>query len=609
MTGLNAKTGNYPGVTVARYEGRFEHARQVITIEDLPGTYSLDPISPDEMVVRDTLDLDLAGVDHPDAVLATLDATNLRRSLGLVAQALNTGYRVAVAVTFMDELARRSGSLDLDALRQALSIPVVRVTKGDKTDVENLKKIFLHIDLWARPPFPPSLDPDELNSWIDSIVERCGYKLPERDATTDKVDRFLLHPLWGTLVFFGVVFLLFQAVFTLAAPFQGWIEDFFGWCGDLVTKHLDGWFGDFLSQAIIGGVGGVLVFIPQIAILFVCIVLLEGSGYMTRAAFMLDRVMGRFGMEGRSFMALLSSLACTVPGVMATRSLPSARQRLATIMAAPLMTCSARLPVYLMLVGMLVPEKKLWIFSFQGIALFALYLFGAILAMVTGWLFAKIGGRNAPREPFYMELPPYRFPKLRTMLISVWQNCWDFIRRVSSIILAVTIGVFLLINLPVHSEEQMSVAGVDLDDDVAVAQYQIDNSAAAVLGKAVEPIFEPLGYDWRLNVGVLASLAARESFVATLGQIAAAEDPENPAQALESWTYQDGPRDGEKVFNPATIASLLVFFSIALQCFATLGAIRRETGTWKWALIAYLYMFVLAWVLALAANQITLALV
>jgi len=450
-----------------------------------------------------------------------------------------------------------------------------------------------------------------VTGWGDSVLEAADYPLPGIDKRTHRIDSLVLHPVLGTAIFLLTMFAFFQTIFTVAAPLQDYVETFFGWLGGLVADNVRiGWLSDFLSQAVIGGVGSVLVFVPQIALLFVLIALLEGTGYLARAAFLMDRVMARAGLEGRAFVALLSSFACAIPGIMATRSLPSAKDRLATMMGAPLMTCSARLPVYILLVSLLLPsEARVGWFNARGVVMFALYLFGALSAMVTAALFKKFTSRTGPMLPFYMEMPPYQVPRLRNVGAEVWTATSAFLRKVTSIILATTVVLWVLLNLPMRSEAEMTAAGVDTGDDAAVASYVIDHSYAASVGKAVEPVFAPLGFDWRINIGILSSLAAREVFVATLGQVAAAENPEEPAKALQSMTVQDGPDKGRTLFDAPTIAALLVFFMYALQCMSTVAVLRRESGSWKWPALAFGYMFVLAWVLAFATRAVVAGLV
>lgn len=607
LTGLRAKTGNYPGVTVSRFVGTSRTGRHRHVIEDLPGTYSLEPISPDEQITVDVLDGRLEGADRPDALLVVVDATTLRRSLGFLAQVLARGLPTCVVVTFTDELARRQGRVDVDAFAQALGVPVLPVVGHRGLGIAQLREQLTTWRTWQAPAVAPPTDPGEQDAWAESVLAFADYRPPERHRVTRRVDAVLLHPLWGTVVFFTVMALFFQTVFTLAAPMQGRVETLFAWLSGQVHTHVGNpWLSGLLGDALIGGVGGVLVFVPQIVLLFLLLALLEGVGYLARAAFLMDRVMARFGLEGRAFVALLSSFACAIPGILATRTLPSAKDRLATMMAAPLMTCSARLPVYVLLIGLLVdPSATLGPFGAQGLVMFGLYLLGAVSAMLAAWSFKKLGDRHGQPVPFFMELPPYRLPAPGAVLAAMWSSAHAFLRKCSTVIVATSVVLWLLLNLPLHGDAQQRAAGVDTTDSVAVSAYTVDHSYAAGLGRLVAPVFDPLGFDWRINVGVLSAQGARETFVATLGQVAAAEDPEAPDQALQAMTYPDGPRAGEPVFTAPTIAALLVYFVYALQCMATVAVLRRETGTWRWPLIAFTYLTVLAWLMAYLARTVT----
>ena len=607
LTGLRAKTGNYPGVTVSRFVGTSRTGRHRHVIEDLPGTYSLEPISPDEQITVDVLDGRLEGADRPDALLVVVDATTLRRSLGFLAQVLARGLPTCVVVTFTDELARRQGRVDVDAFAQALGVPVLPVVGHRGLGIAQLREQLTTWRTWQAPAVAPPTDPGEQDAWAESVLAFADYRPPERHRVTRRVDAVLLHPLWGTVVFFAVMALFFQTVFTLAAPMQGRVETLFAWLSGQVHTHVGNpWLSGLLGDALIGGVGGVLVFVPQIVLLFLLLALLEGVGYLARAAFLMDRVMARFGLEGRAFVALLSSFACAIPGILATRTLPSAKDRLATMMAAPLMTCSARLPVYVLLIGLLVdPSATLGPFGAQGLVMFGLYLLGAVSAMLAAWAFKRLGDRHGQPVPFFMELPPYRLPAPGAVLAAMWSSAHAFLRKCSTVIVATSVVLWLLLNLPLHGDAQQRAAGVDTTDSVAVSASTVDHSYAAGLGRLVAPVFDPLGFDWRINVGVLSAQGARETFVATLGQVAAAEDPEAPDQALQAMTYPDGPRAGEPVFTAPTIAALLVYFVYALQCMATVAVLRRETGTWRWPLIAFTYLTVLAWLMAYLARTVT----
>jgi ferrous iron transport protein B len=605
LTGLRSKTGNYPGVTVARHVGRCAVGDAEFLLEDLPGTYSLEPISADEQIVADVLEGRLDGVEVPDALLAVVDATTLRRGLVFLSQILQLGHPVCCVVTFTDELFSRHGDLDVERLGRALGVPVVAVLANRPGHLAPLRDLLPSYAEWPMPAVAPPTAPAELDAWIGSVLTAAHYRSPERHRTTQAVDRVLLHPVLGALIFFAVMFTFFQVIFTVAAPLQGYVAAFFDRLSALVDDHVDSpVLAGFLGDALIGGLGGVLVFLPQIMLLFLLISLLEGVGYLSRAAFLMDRLLAGFGLEGRAFVALLSSFACAVPGIMATRTLPAAKERIATMMGAPLMTCSARLPVYVLLIGILVPSSaRLGPFTAQGVVMFGLYLLGAVSAMAAAWVFRRIAERGHPTLPFYLEMPPYRMPTVRAVLVSVWDAARAFLRKVTTIILLTTVVLWVLLNLPAQSVQELTAAGVDPDDHDAVAAYTLDHSYAAAVGRSVEPLFAPLGFDWRINVAVLASLSARETFVATLGQMAAAESPDDP-DAVADMRFTDGPHEGELVLTPPTLAALLVFFVYALQCMSTIAIMRREGGSWRWPAIAFSYMFVLAWTMGWLAHTV-----
>lgn len=606
LTGLRARTGNYPGVTVARYvgTGRFhcaDHGVHTFTVEDLPGAYSLHPVSPDEQVVSDLLHDRLPGVPAPDALAVVVDVTVLERSLSLVAQVLALDRPTLVILTMIDELAGRGGHLDTDAFAAALGVPVVGVVANRGKAFEPLRALLVAPQSWARTPVPPPLDDAEFASWVASVLEAGRYRMPEPDRRSAQIDRVLLHPVFGSLVFVAVMFLLFQVIFTVAAPLQDLIEQLFGRLGPAVGDHIpNAALSGLISGGVIGGVGAVLVFIPQIVLMFLLIALLENVGYMARAAFLVDRIMATTGLEGRAFVAMLSSMACAVPGIMATRTLPSSRDRIATAMAAPLMTCSARLPVYILLIGLLVdPAARLGPLSVQGVAMFGLYLLGGASAMFTAWLFKSVVLRG-DLLPFYMEIPPYRFPSAKSVALTVWDSAKAFLRKAGTIILGTSIVLWFLLNLPPRTGE---VTGMD---PIAAAAHVVDNSFAASLGKFLEPLFAPLGFDWRICVGLIGALAAREVFVATMGQIFASGDPGSPLDAVQAAVFTSGPKHGELLFTAPTTVALLVFFVYALMCMSTVATIRRETNSWKWPAVAWSYMFVLAWVGAFVARHLTI---
>ncbi|KAA8969203.1 ferrous iron transporter B [Mycobacterium sp.] len=597
LTGLRAKVGNYPGVTVGRSVGVTTVNNTAIAVEDLPGIYSLDPISPDERVATELLAGGLDNVPRPDAIMLVADATTLRRSLVLLAQVLRLDLPCLLVLTMVDELTARGGRVDVDALSTALGIPVSVVVGHRGSGIDGLRAQLGSFDRWQRPPLLPPSDPDAIEAWGRSVLEAADYVAPQPDQRTHRIDRLILHPLWGTVIFFAVMFVFFQLVFTVAAPLQDWIDQGLGWLGGQVITYLgNSVLAGLLGQGVIGGVGTVVKFIPQIVLLFLLIALLENVGYMSRAAFLMDRVMALTGLEGRAFVAMLSSFACAIPGMMATRTLPSSRDRIATILSAPLMTCSARLPVYTLLVGLLVaPQTRWWGLSAQGLTMFLLYLGGGSSALIAAWLFKSTILRS-DLLPFTMELPPYRFPTAKAVLVAVWSAAKMFLRKAGTIILAVSLALWALLNLPARSAE---TAGMPAPDATA---YVMDHSYAAHVGRAVEPVFRPLGFDWRIDVALVGSLSAREVFVSTLGQISAATDPEKPGDALAAMTDDRG----HKVFTAPTVIALLAYFMFALQCMSTIVVMHRETNSWRWPALAFTYLFALAWLMAFAARSVAL---
>lgn len=597
LTGLRAKTGNYPGVTVGRRVGIAKTGGVEIAVEDLPGTYSLDPISPDEQVVADLLAGNVADVDRPDAIVLVADATTLNRSITLVAEVLRLDVPCLLALTMTDELTARGGGVSVDALSKALGIPVVAVIAHRGAGIDALRARLKSFDRWQRPPVLPPDQGDATYAWGKSVLDAAGYVAPQPDRRTRVIDAVVLHPLWGTVIFFAVMFCFFQVVFTVAAPLQERVSQGLGWLGALVSDHIgNSIVRGLLGQGLIGGVGTVLQFVPQIVLLFLLIALLENVGYMARAAFLMDRVMAATGLEGRAFVAMLSSFACAIPGIMATRTLPSSRDRIATIVTAPLMTCSARLPVFTLLVGLLVsPQTHWWGFSAQGVAMFLLYLCGGTSALIAASVLKSTILRS-DLLPFTMELPPYRFPSAKNVVITMWDSAKMFLRKAGTIILGTSVVLWVLLNLPARDAETAHMSATDS------TAYVMDHSLAADVGKAIGPVFKPLGFDWHINVALLGSFSAREVFVSTLGQVSAATNPEDPHEALVAMSDDDGRR----VFTAPTVIALMVYFIYALQCMSTVAVMRRETNSWRWPAFAWCYMFVLAWTMAFAAHSIAI---
>ncbi len=595
LTGLRSKTANYPGVTVSRREATVTVEDRELLLVDLPGTYGLDPISPDEAVVADALHGRIEGIDPPDVLVVVADATSLDRSLFLVADFLTLELPTCLVLTMIDEVSVRQGAIDSGRLSAALGIPVVGVVGHRGIGVDTVRRLVANPDSWARPVLPPPHDLTARSAWVDSVVASVVTPL-HTDHRTQRIDAVLLHPVGGIAVFVVVMLAFFQSIFALATPLVNWLDTLLASFGDDVRRAIGGTLGNLLADGVIAGVGGVLVFLPQITLLFLIIGLLERVGYLARAALLADRVMGRFGLEGRSFVSMLSSFACAVPGIMSTRTIPNERHRLATMMAAPLMTCSARLPVFTLLIGAFVKDRAvLGPLRSQGLVLFGLYALGA----VSGLLYSAVLSRTmlfGPPATFLMELPPYRRPTAKAVLLQAWDGAWSFIRKAGTIILITTVLLWALLNVPSRTAPD----GLSPAD---AASYKMEHSVGGSMGKAMEPLFAPLGFDWRTNVAVLGSLAAREVFVSTLSITTAA----GSERALPDRLHQLHHDDGSKVFDGPTVGAILVFFVYALQCLSTVAVLRRESNSWRWPLLALSSMFALAYLAALVTRVALLA--
>ncbi len=603
LTGHRAKAGNYPGVTVDRREGelRARFTELAVRLIDLPGVYSLEPQSEDEAVAVRVLRGEF-GEPPPDGVVVVLDATTIERALPLVAEAAELGLPICIALTMIDELKARHGEIDLEALAAELGVPVLGVVGNRGLGIDDLGALVAESGHWTRSEAlreaAEADTPEQRFEWTYGVLGRCRRKVPRADHWSRRLDRFLLHPVLGPAVFLTFVALFFQAIFTWATPAMDLLSGLMDGLADwLLTVVPDSLLTRLLADGVIRGVGAVIVFLPQIVLLFTVILFLEGCGYMARAAFVVDRVMGWVGLEGRCFLALLSSYACAVPGIMATRTIPSERARLTTILVAPFATCSARLPVYTLLIAAFIPADPVFgPFTWQGLTLGGLYLLGTAAALVSAAVLQR-GLRRGASLPFYLELPPFRLPRPSDILLGVWDRAKMFLRRAGTIILCVSIVLWFLLNLPRR----------DADPELSAAAKQqaiLEGSYAASVGRFIEPVFAPMDFDWRINVGLVASQAAREVMVATLAQIYAHEDEEG--EGLGGVLAGVGDGSGEPLLSRPSALALLVYFAFAMQCMSTLAVIRRETGKWRWPAFTFVYMTGLgwlgAWVTFLAAT-------
>ena len=590
LTGSRQKVANYTGVTVERKEGRLRApSGREFAVLDLPGAYSLHPASLDEAITRDLCRGFYPGEAAPDVLLCVIDATNLRLHLRFALELRELGKPMVVALNMVDAAQRRGIQVDVAALERELGVPVVETVavrkQGAKALVERLDAMVPHLDA----PVPGPEGGIDYHAKVREILS-VAVRMPARTAKIDDaLDRWLLHPVFGLISLAVVMFLIFQAVYAWATPLMDGIEAGFAWLGSFVGSVLpEGPLASLLTDGIIAGVGGVVVFLPQILILFFFILVLEESGYLPRAAFLLDRMMAAAGLSGRSFIPLLSSFACAVPGIMSTRSIQDPRDRLATILVAPLMTCSARLPVYALLIGAFIPQKTVWgVFNQQGLVLFGLYAAGILSALAMSWIMKK-WRRDKSEHPLMLELPSYRLPHVRDLAVGLYERGMIFLKRVGGIILALTVLLWVLLSFPA------APAGATMP--------AIDYSYAGQIGHAMAVFFAPLGFNWQICIALIPGLAAREVAVASLATVYAlsAADDDAASQALTP-LISDG-------WSLATALSLLVWYIYAPMCISTLATIKRETNSWKTMGFSAFYLFAAAYVAALITYQVTKAL-
>src|SRR6478736_2006635 len=585
LTGSRQKVANYAGVTVERKEGRFQGASgRSYALLDLPGAYSLHAASLDEAITRDLCRGFLPGEPVPDVLVCVVEATNLRLHLRFVLELRELGRPMLVAINMADAARRRGITIDLPVLERELGVPVVETVAVRR---DGARALIASLDGVAQAPRPPQAHlTDTSEQSVHAETRRllaAAVTMPRRTAEIDDaLDRWLLHPVVGLLALASVMFLIFQAVFSWATPLQDGVAAGVAWLGQQAATLLpDGPLHSLVVDGVFAGVGTVVEFLPQILILFLFILALEESGYLPRAAFLLDRVMFKAGLSGRSFIPLLSSFACAIPGIMATRSIQDPRDRLATIIVAPLMTCSARLPVYALLIGAVIPQRDVGWFNLQGLVLFALYAVGMLSARAVAWVM-KHWRRDKSEHPLMLELPSYRMPHPRDLALGLWERAAIFLKRVGGIILAMTVLLWVLLYFP-HG-------GTD-----------VTHSFAGRIGATMTTLFAPIGFNWQICIALIPGLAAREvavSSLATVYALSAADDA--AASAALSPIIASG-------WSLATALSLLVWYIYAPQCLSTLATIKRETGSWKQVAISAGYLFALAYLASLVTYQVAVA--
>ena len=656
FTKLRQKVGNYAGVTVEKKTGTLVLAKdRVINVIDLPGTYSLAVRSPDEMVARDVLLGRTADTLKPDMVVCVVDAGNLERNLYLVSQIQDLGLPMIIALNMMDEVELKGRSIDVEKLSKALGVPVIPTVANQNKGIDELKELMsqkieaTYKRAWRMAPdleedvehlvrllvqhqgmspneafaealvflslWPKLKNEEKTNSlerfykqellshiniiqerlrskglraktaaiearydWIKSVAQECVKdKTKTGPDITERIDAVLTHKLFGWVFFLGIMSLMFYTIFTIAHYPMDWISSAFNATGQWVSSVMPaGDLKDLIVNGIIAGVGGVVVFLPQILILYFFIGLMQDTGYMARAAFIMDRVMNKVGLHGKSFIPLLSSFACAIPGIMSARTIENPKDRLVTILVAPLMSCSARLPVYIIMIAVLIPGAS----GLQKAGLMlAMYLLGIIGACTMAWAFKKTLLRSQ-KPVFVMELPPYRLPSIKSVILQMWERMGMFLKRAGTVILAMSIILWALMSYPKHQ-------GLD-------QAQSLKQSFAGQAGSAIEPIIKPLGFDWRVGIGLFGSFAAREVFVSTMS-IVFNLDKESKEDTLRQAFQNASWPDGRPLFTPLVCLSLMVFYVFAMQCISTIALVYRETNSWQWPLFQFVYMFILAY--------------
>ncbi|MFL5765253.1 MAG: ferrous iron transport protein B [Bacteroidia bacterium] len=678
LTGLNQKTGNFPGVTVDKKSG-FSRLRDSLVAEfiDLPGTYSLYPKSLDEKVAFEVL-CNAKNPDHPDVTIIVADASNLKRSLFLVSQIIDLKIPVILALNMMDMVEKEGSVIDTVRLSERLGVKVIGLSARNREGVDKLKEALLqplpvpHYDFIDIKKIAPDaiekvksvmkvnsdfhafqvinnlsgseligdkevrnkvidalntlvIDENKLQSLesverykvINRIVEECITRRSaiKTKSFTEKLDGILTHRIWGYVIFLVVLFFIFQTIFFLAAYPMDWIESMFVGISEFASAHLPpGELSNLLVNGIIAGLSGVVVFVPQIALLFTFIAILEDTGYMARVSFIMDKLMRRFGLNGRSVIPLISGVACAVPAIMSTRTISSRKERIITIIVTPLMSCSARLPVYTLLISLVVPENKApGFFNYQGLLLMALYLIGFIAAMASAMVFKWIL-KAKEKSYFIMELPVYRTPQWRTVGLTIFDKVKMFLFDAGKIIVAISIILWFLTshapgNRFAEIEKKYDVPALkkelaENEVKAKIASEKLEASYAGILGKTIEPVIRPLGFDWKIGISLVTSFAAREVFVGTMATIYSAGDTDNGHTIREKMKAEKDPVTGRSKFTVAVGASLMIFYAFAMQCMSTLAVVYRETKKWRWPAIQFLFMGVLAYISSFIVYQL-----
>lgn len=623
LTGLNQRIGNFPGVTVEKKTGQLKLGKEKLEVVDLPGTYSLVPRSEDEKVTYEYL-IDQDRNDKEEIVVIIADASSLKRNLLLVTQMIDLEYPTILVLNMMDIVERNKQKIDIAGLEKELGVPVIPMNARLGKGVAQLKERITDFDYV---PAPKVVEKHEEKDQLKNTVERFKrikeilartYQAdgPAKTAeSTRKIDKVFTHSVWGFAIFLFILFLIFQAIFSWSTYPMDWIENGFlvfgNWLGGTLPQ---GVLNDLLVEGILAGLGGIVIFIPQIALLFMFIAILEDTGYLARVSYLTDTVLKRFGLNGRSIIPLLGGAACAVPAIMSARTISNKKERLLTIFVTPLISCSARIPVYTLLIALVIPaEKQLLGFNLQGVVMMALYLLGFVAALGTAFLL-KYWVKTEERSHFIMELPIYRMPRWKNVGMTIYNKVKVFLFEAGKIIIAVSIVLWVLSSYGPGNEmkaiekkyeqiEQDPTQELNLTQD-QIASEKLEASYAGHIGKFIEPAIKPLGFDWKIGISIITSFAAREVFVGTMATLYSVGDEENTASIKEKMARATNPSTGEKVYTKATGYSLLVFYAFALQCMATVAIVVKETGGWKWPILQLIYMGALAYFASLLVFQL-----
>lgn len=634
LTGMSQKVGNYPGVTVEKKSGKYKNGADTIWVDDLPGTYSINPTSGDEQVVLTYVKNELIKPET-DLFVYVAEISNLRRNLLLFSQLKDLGLPMLLVINMADQLEAKGISIDIEGLKKELDAEIILASVKKGQGIDELKRFIsghsreealpndLELKSWVESFQTNSTDQLDqlfirsntvkrlkfLNDLVDRLVEKAPSKI---DNLRKQLDKVFLHRFFGIAVFFVIVLLVFQAVYSWSVYPMEWIDELFanfsGWVKGIMSPGL---FRDLIAEGLIPGIGGVAIFIPQIAILFLFIGFLEESGYMSRVVYLTDRVMRRFGLSGKSIIPLISGTACAIPAVMATRNIQNPKEKLITVLVTPFVTCSARLPVYLMMIALVIPSVNYFGVNLQAMVLFSLYALGFVAAFLSAFILSKTLKMEA-KDSFVVEMPEYRLPSSKNILIDVFNKTKSFVFDAGKIIVALSVILWFLASHGVgeefsNAEKIISeqYANQEISDEVLenkVNAFKVEHSLIGQAGKFIEPAIAPLGYDWKIGIAVISSFAAREVFIGSLATIYNVGSEE--FSSIKTKMSAETKVDGSKVFNLATGLSILIFYVFAMQCMSTLAIVKTETGSWKWPMIQLLFMSGIAYLLALITYQL-----